>query len=156
MEEASLLVQPMPFNTVLWRVTAITDEHRVEIVTGFLDDSDELNLEHFPRRPELARSVASLPEARRLEWFTRGFLDYRQAGNQITVTDIRLGIPGAHPFTFILAETSESGVMPVPSDRMPRPSVDRDALPLLWSRLTGQTPVLCLATLSAPPQGHGC
>lgn len=156
MNEASLLVQPMPFNTILWRVTAITDEHRVEIVTGFLDGSDELNLEHFPRRPDLAQSVASLPEARRLEWFTRGFLDYRLAGNQITATDIRLGIPGAHPFTFILAETSESGVTPIPSGRLPRPSVNRDALPLLWSRLTGRTPVLCLATLSAPPQGHGC
>lgn len=156
MGEASLMVQPMPFNTVLWRVTAITEDARVEIVTGFLDDRDNLNLEHFSRNPEIARSVASLPEAQRLEWFTEGFLHYERVDNQITATDIRLGIPGMHPFRFVLAEVSDSGVTPVTSRQMPRPSINSDALPLLWSRLTGETPVLCLATLSAPRQGATC
>ncbi|MFO8142813.1 MAG: metal-dependent hydrolase [Marinobacter sp.] len=156
MGQASLLVQPMPFNTVLWRVTAITEDARVEIVTGFLDGSDQLNLEHFSRNPELARSVAGLPEAQRLEWFTKGFLHYQQVGNQITATDIRLGIPGMHPFTFLLAETSDTGASPIPSSQMPRPSINRDALPILWSRLTGETPVLCLATFSIPAQGKTC
>lgn len=156
MSQASVLVQPMPFNTVLWRVTAITEDARIEAVTGFLDNSDQLNLEYFSRDPELARSVARLPEAQRLEWFTKGFLHYQQVGNQITATDIRLGIPGMHPFTFLLAETSDTGTSPIPSSQMPRPAINRDALPLLWSRLTGETPVLCLATLSIPTQGTTC
>ncbi|MGC8120413.1 metal-dependent hydrolase [Marinobacter sp. VGCF2001] len=156
MEPAALLVQPMPFNTVLWRATAINAEHRVEIVTGFLDTSDELVLEHFPRQPALAEMVAGLPEAQRLEWFTRGFLDYQQRGNQITATDIRLGIPGAHPFTFLLAETEDGRVQPLISGRLPRPALNRAALPLLWERMTGQVPVLCLATLSAPNPGSSC
>ena len=32
----------------------------------------------------------------------------------------------------------------------------RAALPLLWDRMTGQVPVLCLATLSVPNQGSSC
>lgn len=156
MGEASVLVQPMPFNSVLWRVTAITEDARIEIVTGFLDAPDHLNLEHFSRNPDLARSVAMLPEAQRLEWFTKGFLHYEQVGDQITATDIRLGIPGMHPFTFLLAKTTDTGVTPIPSSQIPRPSINSDALPLLWSRLTGEIPVLCLATLSIPEHGKAC
>ncbi|KPQ29962.1 MAG: inner membrane protein [Marinobacter excellens HL-55] len=156
MTQASLMVQPMPFNTVLWRATAINEDSRVEIVTGFLDNSDQLNLEYFARNPDIAQSVAMLPEVRRLEWFTKGFLHYEQTGGQITATDIRLGIPGAHPFTFIVAETTDGDILEVTSSQKPRPAINRDALPLLWSRLTGDAPVLCLATLSIPEQGKAC
>jgi inner membrane protein len=115
-----------------------------------------LNLEYFPRRPDLAKAVSDLPEAQRLEWFTRGFLDYDQVGDRITATDIRLGIPGAHPFTFVLATRNGSGIEPTASFRTPRPPVSTEALGLLWSRMTGETPVLCLASLSSPAPGQRC
>lgn len=156
LEDPALLVQPMPFTTLLWRATAIEGDQRVEIVTGFLDDNGPLNLERFPRRLDLARAVADLPEAQRLEWFTNGFLDYRQSGDQILATDIRLGLPGAHPFTFVLARKDQDGIEPLVSTRKPRPPVNREALGLLWSRATGETPVLCLASLSPPAPGTGC
>ena len=156
LEHSALLVQPMPFSTLLWRATALQGDQRVEIVTGFLDGDAPLSLEYFPRRQDLARTVANLPEARRLEWFTKGFLDYDQVGNHITATDIRLGIPGAHPFTFVLAVQNGEGVAPTTSIRTLRPDVDSEKLALLWSRITGKTPVLCLASLSTPAQGQGC
>ena len=87
---------------------------------------------------------------------TRGFLDYDQVGDRITATDIRLGIPGAHPFTFVLATRNGSGIEPTASFRTPRPDVNTEALGLLWSRMTGQTPVLCLASLSSPAPGQRC
>lgn len=155
-EEAELLVQPMPFNTVLWRATAMTDQHRVEIVTGFLDGDAPLTLEHFPRQPELAKAVSQLPETRRLEWFTRGFLDYKTNGEEITATDVRLGIPGAHPFTFILANQQDGAVIPGNGARAPRPVMNTGALPLLWARTTGAIPILCLASLATPASGQEC
>ncbi len=154
--DAELLVQPMPFNTVLWRATAITDRQRVEIVTGFLDDDTPLTLEYFPRQPELARAVSQLPEARRLEWFTRGFLDYRASNGKITATDIRLGIPGAHPFTFVLASERGGKLIPGNGERAPRPTMNTGALPLLWARATGAIPVLCLSSLAVPAPGEEC
>ena len=155
-EHAALMVQPMPFNTVLWRATAITDEVRVEIVTGFFDGNHDLTLERFARDPKLAQSVSSLPEAQRLEWFTDGFLHYELDQGLITATDIRLGIPGAHPFTFALAEVEGSDLIALPSGQLPRPAMNPDALPVLWSRLTGKTPALCLRTLRAPLDGGSC
>ncbi|WP_417567184.1 metal-dependent hydrolase [Marinobacter sp.] len=151
-----LMVQPMPFNTLLWRATAIEGDQRVEIVTGFLDGGAPLNLQYFPRRRDLARAVEHLPEAQRLEWFTGGFLAYSRSDGRIMATDIRLGIPGAHPFTFVLATDKGSNIQPTASFRMPRPDVKAEALALLWSRMTGETPVLCLASPSAPTSGEHC
>ena len=90
LDDPDLLVQPMPFNTLLWRATALQGDQRVEIVTGFLDGDTPLNLEYFPRRTDLQEAVSDLPEAQRLEWFTRGFLAYDQVGDRIMATDIRL------------------------------------------------------------------
>ncbi|HLV78072.1 MAG TPA: metal-dependent hydrolase [Marinobacter sp.] len=156
LKQPKLMVQPMPFTTLLWRATALTDDHRIEVVTGFFDRSQELTLEYFPRNPHLRQATAHLPEASRLEWFTRGFLEYNQEGSQITATDIRLGMPGTHPFTFIIADDSGGQIKAVPSSRLARPVFNPDALPLLWARLTGEVPVLCLATLTVPDPGPAC
>ncbi len=156
MENARLMVQPMPFTTVLWRATAMDDERRVEIVTGFLDGDQPLNLETFPRDPQLANAVAGLPEVQRLEWFTGGFLDYASDGKQVTATDIRLGLPGAHPFTFVIARNNGGRFLPMTSTRLPRPAVDGQAAAQLWARVTGKSKVLCLATLSTPAPGQSC
>lgn len=156
LQDARVLVQPMPFNTLLWRTTALTERQHVEIVTGFFDGDAPLNLEYFPRRPDLARAVSGFPEAQRLEWFTDGFLEYATLDNRITATDIRLGIPGAHPFTFVLAQQTGDELQPVTSSRTPRPSVDPQALGLLWARLTGEAPVICLANLAIPAPGQSC
>ncbi|MBW7471404.1 metal-dependent hydrolase [Marinobacter sp. M216] len=156
LHDPTLLIQPMPFNTVLWRATALTERQHVEIVTGFFDGDAPLKLQYFAREPELARAVADFPEAQRLEWFTRGLLDYNRDGDRITATDIRLGIPGAHPFTFVLARQGADGVQPVRSVRTPRPELDPKALGILWARLTGETPVLCLADLATPAPEQTC
>lgn len=155
-DDAPVMVQPMPFTTLLWRVTAITDARRAEVVTGFLDGGAEPHIEIFERRPELAQMVSAFPEVQRLEWFTRGFLHYQQQGDQILVTDIRLGLPGAHPFTFAVATRAGNTYLPAASTRLPRPTVNEDALAALWARMTGQTRVLCLATLTVPGPGQNC
>ncbi|TNE73425.1 MAG: metal-dependent hydrolase [Gammaproteobacteria bacterium] len=156
MASANLLIQPMPFNTILWRVTAMSDTQHVEIVTGFLDGDASPTPEYFPRHPALAQSVSDFPEVQRLEWFTRGFLSYTEEDDRIMATDIRLGLPGAHPFTFVLAQHSGKRITPLTSTQLPRPSVDPRALGVLWSRITGDTPVLCLASLAPPSQGQSC
>ncbi|HSO99858.1 MAG TPA: hypothetical protein VLN90_00195, partial [Thioalkalivibrio sp.] len=139
-----------------WRVTVLSDDNRVEIVTGFLDGDGPVTLEHFPRNPALAEAARTLPEGRRLEWFTRGFLHYDRDGENLTATDIRLGIPGAHPFTFILARDNGDGLQAEPSSRLERPAVGGELLGVLWSRMTGSAEVLCLANLTLPPPGESC
>lgn len=156
LDQTPRLVQPMPFNTLLWRVTVVSDTQRLEVVTGFLDGDIPLSIERFPRDPELARAASELPEGRRLAWFTRGFLHYDIVEGRLTATDIRLGLPGAHPFTFILAENNGNGWLVAPSYQTARPALRPEMLSALWARLTGEAPVLCLATLDTPPLGESC
>ncbi|MFN2360556.1 MAG: metal-dependent hydrolase [Marinobacter sp.] len=156
LQDAPRMVQPMPFNTVLWRVTVMDEDRRVEIVTGFLDGDGPVTLESFSRDPELAEVAATLTEGQRLEWFTNGFLHYERTDGRLTATDIRLGIPGAHPFTFILATDNGDGLKSLPSSRTERPAVAGELLGVLWNRMTGSARVLCLASLTLPPPGEGC
>ncbi|MGB2335963.1 MAG: metal-dependent hydrolase, partial [Alcanivorax sp.] len=109
LSEAPRLVQPMPFSTLLWRVTVLGEQQRLEIVTGVLDNGDALTVETFPRSPQDYAEAMQVPAGRKLAWFTRGFMDVDAGPDQLLATDIRLGVPGLHPFQFVLAE-QEDGV----------------------------------------------
>jgi inner membrane protein len=156
LEDAPRLVQPMPFNTLLWRVTAQNEDQRVEIITGFLDGDAPVVLQSFPLQPELAKAAEASPEARRLEWFTDGLVAYGLLGQILTATDIRLGLPGAHPFVFTLGRYNGHGLTPEPSTRVPQPEIRGDLLRVLWQRTTGQATTLCLASLTIPASGETC
>ncbi|MEX0604592.1 MAG: metal-dependent hydrolase [Marinobacter sp.] len=162
LEDAPRLVQPMPLTTFLWRVTVMAEDERLEIVTGFFDGDIPLSIERFPQHPELEAATLALPEGRRLVWFTRGFLAYSTTSDRkLAVTDIRLGVPGAHPFTFILAEAVETGSdtwqwQSVTSYQSPRPTIRAGLLTALWDRLSGKAPILCLATLETRQLGDPC
>lgn len=156
LEDAPRLVQPMPFNTLLWRVTVQNDNERVEIVTGFLDGDAPVLLEFFPRRPDLAAVAKSSSEGQRLEWFTDGFVAYGLKDQTLTATDIRLGLPGAHPFIFTLGHYENGELTPEPSDKLARPEIRGELFQALWQRMTGQATILCLASLTIPEPQETC
>ncbi|WP_404365384.1 metal-dependent hydrolase [Marinobacter sp.] len=159
LSDAPRLIQPMPLTTVLWRITVMAPEERLEIVTGFLDDEDvPLNIERFPRNRELEEAAAGLEEAQRLIWFTGGFLAWHRQDGRLAATDIRLGVPGAHPFTFVLAEQGpqDTGWQPVTSYKTDRTPMRSGLFTALWKRITGASPVICLATLETGPVGLSC
>ncbi|MCU5786012.1 metal-dependent hydrolase [Alloalcanivorax marinus] len=155
-EDAPVMVQPMPFSTFLWRATVMAPAARLEMVTGVFDGDGPLTVERFPRRPELERAAAALPDGQRLAWFTRGFLDYRRNGDRLVVTDVRLGVPGAHPFQFVIAERARDGWAPMVSTRLPRPMVNEEVWPLLWRRTFALAPVLCLHNLQLGESPAAC
>lgn len=135
-ENAPRLVQPMPFSTLFWRITVMGQYERLEITTGFLSDGSPA-VERYARKPELALEVGQLQEGQRLVWFTRGFLEFDVREGVLTATDIRLGLPGAHPFTFALAERKAGRWAPLTSYQLPRPVLDVAALA---NRIVGLPP----------------
>ena len=155
--DAPRMVQPMPFTTLLWRVTVLAGDERLEMVTGPLEGDTPLTIERFPRNPALLRQLAAYPEGQRLLWFTDGFLAVQEQGDHLLATDIRLGVPGAHPFTFVVAQRDAGGQwQSVSSRQQPRPAMREEALQAFWSRLSGESEVLCLATFTALPAGEPC
>lgn len=155
--DAPRMVQPMPFTTLLWRVTVLGEDKRLEIVTGPLESERPLTIEQFPRDPRLVAQLGTFPEGQRLMWFTEGFLDVFVSDDRLLATDIRLGIPGAHPFTFVIArQDGEHRWISTTSTQEPRPTMRNDALKAFWSRLSGDAEVLCMATFEALPAGETC
>lgn len=156
LQDAPRLVQPMPFNTLLWRVTVQNDDQRVEIITGFLDGDAPLLLQYFPRQPDLKAAAKSSAEGQRLEWFTDGFVAYGLHEQTLTATDIRLGLPGAHPFIFTLGHYENGTLDPAPSGKLARPEIRSELFLALWQRMTGQATILCLASLTIPDPQETC
>ena len=156
LSEAPRLVQPMPFSTLLWRVTVLGEQRRLEIVTGVLDNGDALTVETFPRSPQDYAEAMQVPAGRKLAWFTRGFMDVEAGPDQLLATDIRLGVPGLHPFQFVLAEQEDGAWKALPSHKLPRPMANPQAWPALLDRTLARQPILCLTTLEALPAGSPC
>lgn len=157
MADAPRMVQPMPFTTLLWRVTVLGTDERLEIVTGPLEGDQPLTIERFRRDPVLYNRLSGFPEGQRLIWFTEGFLDVFEQDGRLLATDIRLGVPGAHPFTFAIARRNgHDQWAATTSTQEPRPTMRNDALRAFWSRLTGEAEVLCMATFEALPAGETC
>ena len=125
---------PTPFNSLLWRVIVLDGEDYHEALVGWFDDAPP-TLERIPRSTHLAAALVDSPAHARLAWFTGGILRYDQLGDQLVVTDIRLGMTGFHPFRFAFATLRDGQWQPIDYiERMPAERGDRERLKLLWSR----------------------
>lgn len=149
LEDAPLLVQPTPFNTLLWRATVIDDDRYYESLISILDGDHVPRLEPLIRNTELEDVALASHKGQRLHWFAGPFLRYetRQLeGNETLIaTDIRLGFPGYHPFSFTLATLSNETWEPVGTTQEvdnPR-DIRIETLARLAARARGNAAALC-------------
>ncbi|MGJ7456694.1 metal-dependent hydrolase [Halomonas sp. RA08-2] len=147
--EAPRLVQPTPFNTLLWRVTVVDGDEHHELLVGVLDGDTPPLVETYRRGAELEEVALESPRGRRLDWFAGPFLRYEtrelDGRKTLVVTDLRLGFPGFHPFAFTLATREGDAWQPVKvSEQLTAPSRgNREALSRLAGRILTPEPALC-------------
>ena len=149
LQQAPRLVQPTPFNILLWRVTVADGEHYHEALVGVLDGDSPPTLETYARGTQLEPAALASADGRRLEWFAGPFLRYETRTHNgretLVATDLRLGFPGFHPFAFTLATRDGDGWQPVDTtEQLPAASRNtREALARLGRRILSPEPVLC-------------
>ncbi len=150
-----VLVTPTPFNTVLWRVLAVAPDAVHEGFYSLLDGAGgdaggdkataPLHFDRFARDSALdARlAAAQTPEspAQALRDFSHGF--YRVGasadGQQVMITDLRMGQESGYAFNFLVAERVGTGLAAVEPTRQMGQRLDLDrGLPWLWQRMWGQ------------------
>ena len=95
---------PAPFNTLLWRSVAIAGDHYYEIWTSVFDEIGDVQIVGYPRNLELIEPVANHPGVQRLQWFTKGQYKAWEFGDQIFLSDLRMGIEGSYVFNFEVAK----------------------------------------------------
>jgi inner membrane protein len=126
---------PTPFNTLLWRVLVLDGEQYYETLVGWLDEQPP-QLQPLPRGTAWRAQLADSPQHARLHWFTQGVLRYDRIGDQLVVTDLRLGMTGYHPFRFALAEWRDGAWRPIRwAERQSSLRADTERLAQLWTRI---------------------
>lgn len=139
-----LFSAPTPFNSLLWRVVLVDGDDYYETLVSWFD-SEPPRLVRLPRGEPLSALLADSPQHARLQWFTGGAMRYDVIGEQLLVTDLRLGMTGFHPFRFALAEQQDCDWQLIQHvERVPTERGDMSQLKALWQRIWQQHPEIPL------------
>lgn len=132
-----VLTMPGPFNTVLWRIIVMTDDGYLAGWYSLLDETRDLELERFDSHPALLRGLEYHWPVARLRWFTKGLFRVTREGNDVYMTDLRMGVEGSYVFRFRVGMVGGYRSYPVPAEQFP---VDFEAAQLreMWERLKGR------------------
>jgi inner membrane protein len=138
-----LLVTPTAFNTVLWRIVAMTPDRWYEGSWSLLDPPGDIVFVARPTGRELFERHADDWHVQRIAWFSHGFFDVAATSAGLRLRDLRMGFGDAYTFTFTL---SGVGGDPLNNGSSGKAAVTRAiyrvdiraALPWLWHRIIGE------------------
>ena len=129
-----LLATPTAFNSVLWRIVAMTEDGYVEGFYSLADNSERIRFETYATDPVLRSELAGNWNVERLAWFTRGYYRVRQRGNEVIMTDLRMGQEPDYAFSFLVAEHG-SGWRTVRAESVGGRQDVGDGLKWIWQRM---------------------
>ena len=116
---ASYFSVPMPFNTLLWRVVAMTPSGYVEAERSVLADDGPLQFRGYPSNVQALAEAHAVPVVQRLSWFNRGFMRARVQQDRLVLSDLRMGLEPDYSFSFEVAERRDGSWHPVAPVQQP-------------------------------------
>ena len=138
---------PLPFNTLAWRVVAMTPGGYVVGDRSLVADRAPMRFEAYTSDTAALQAVADLPAVRRLNWFNHGFMRAQVrptaptssagAAEQLVLSDLRMGMEPTYSFNFGVAQRSggkdwQALTPPVRAAAGPGPTLSREAAGQLW------------------------
>lgn len=144
-----LLVTPAPFNTVLWRLVAITPTHYHEGYYSLLDGRVAVRWTRHERGADLIARHGQADPVARIARFSHGFYRMSQTPDgRVLVADLRMGQEPHYVFEFDVGDATTVGQVTA-TQRSSRPDTDA-ALAWLWQRARGADLLPMGAALAAP------
>ena len=133
-----VLVTPTPFNSVLWRVVAVTPTNHHEGFYSLLDREPRIRFDRFDRGEALYAALAGEWHVKRIASFSRGFFKLSRHGSQVRISDLRMGQEPNYSFSFVVAEQRGDTLVPatLPTAAGGRGDIRR-SLAWLWRRAGG-------------------
>lgn len=126
---------PMPLNTVLWRVVAMTPSGYVEGFRSIAVDRGSMTFAGHPSNVQALREAADVPAVSRLTWFNHGFERARVANGILEIDDLRMGSDDDYFFRFAVAQRDDSTWRAIPPRQL---EGQRDVVALwdaTWQRM---------------------
>jgi len=130
-----VLVQATPFNTLLWRILAIEQDHYYEGFRSVLDREDKITFTKHPRNLRLLESLDNSHTTKQLKHFNHGYYALDQQNNQIIANDLRMGTEPFYVFQFLIAERDQNGTQLVVPEKLAGPDIPADFFQQMWRRI---------------------
>ena len=130
----SVLTTPGPFNSLLWRVLAVDRGAYYEAFYSVLDGAVPPRFVARPRSLALVETFRDSPPVARLSWFTKDFYRVARVGDDIVITDLRMGLDPDYVFSFRVGTFGNPHPHPAPVRRV---ATERDfsRLGWVWARI---------------------
>ncbi|MGI9316201.1 MAG: metal-dependent hydrolase [bacterium] len=123
---SKMVATPTPFNTLLWRVLVLQEDHFFEGFYAFTDSSRDIELHRYPRNLNLIGHLEDQTNIKRFDHFNHGYYSMNRMNDQIIANDLRMGAEPYYFFRFVFADntgtignTNDLGVRP-PDMLVPR------------------------------------
>lgn len=126
---------PMPVNTMLWRVVAMTDEGYVEGFRSLAVDRGPMQFTAYPSDVAALRENAGLPAVRRLAWFNHGFMGAAVVDETLQLSDLRMGNEPDYFFRFTVAQRTGDGWTSIPPTQAPMARDIAETWNATWGRI---------------------
>lgn len=131
----NILVQPTPFNTLLWRVLIIEKNTYSVGYRSLFDKDQAIQYKTYPLNKNLQTTLQDTYAIQRMSWFTKGFYALKEVDNQIILSDLRMGLePDQYVFSFAIAERQNGQIINIPNKRFEQ-SRDLYRLSKVWARI---------------------
>jgi len=114
-----VLTTPSPFNSLLWRILVVDDEHYYEGFYSVLDGDSEISFEQHARELQLIEPLRDSWPVQRLQWFTKNFYAAALFNSDIVITDLRMGTEPEYVFRFKVGEMGNPHPHPAVVEQLP-------------------------------------
>ena len=134
LQDAPRFSVPMPFNTLLWRVVAMTPTGYVEGQRSLVADRGAMVFRGYPSNTQALAEAGAIPAVQRLQWFNRGFMRSQVQDEKLVLSDLRMGMEPDYTFQFVVAARDGDGWRAVAPRQLPW-SAPVSELGTLWRRI---------------------
>lgn len=134
LQDAPRFSVPMPFNTLLWRVVAMTPSGYVEGQRSLVADKGVMTFRGYPSNVQALAEAGGIPAVQRLLWFNRGFMRAQVQDRNLVLSDLRMGIEPSYTFQFEVATRDGDSWRGVPPRQLAW-SAPVSELGTLWNRI---------------------
>ena len=154
LQDAPRFSVPMPFNTLLWRVVAMTPTGFVEGETSLVADRGPIRFRGHASDAAALRAAGATPSGARLLWFNHHFAKAEVRDGRLVLSDLRMGADPDYTFRFAVAEREGDGWRAIAPEQLHWPGATRAQLSALWQRIW-HAPAPGAGPLSTPPPAPG-
>lgn len=130
-----LLVTPTAFNTVLWRVVAVTPDGYLEGFRSLFDRNPRMTFALHPRGEALYEMTRGYPSVTRVAWFTQGLFKMSERDGRVIISDLRMGQEPYYSFNFVVGQRQSPTIAAVTPVRFREQHDLRSGLAWIWERM---------------------